>query len=231
MKPTRPRVSLAILDIDGTLIDSNDAHARAFDKAFREQGKVFPYENIRRLIGMGGDQLIPTLSGIYADSEVGKKIAKRKSEIFMESEMPNLLPFPQAKEFVQALVDNDIKVTIASSASESELEKFEKIIGIESLITKSTTSDDVESSKPEPDVVKKILEKMNAEPEEALMVGDTPYDIEAAAKAGVETVIVRCGGYWSEDDFKNALAVYDSPAGILKYLNESPFMTMEQHQA
>jgi HAD superfamily hydrolase (TIGR01549 family) len=222
---TESKIQLVILDIDGTLVDSNDAHARAFDKAFREQGYNFSYDEIRKLIGMGSDNLIPRLTGLKEDSPEFKKISERKSEVFSKEEMPNLKPFPKAKEFVQALTERNLKVTIASSAAGSELEKYEKLIGIESFITTTTSSDDVDNSKPDADVIQKILEKMKIRPEQSLMVGDTPYDIQSAAKAKVRTVIVRCGGFWSENDFRGALAIYDSPADILEHLDENPFMS------
>src|SRR4051812_32949242 len=124
----------AIFDIDGTLLDSNDAHAKAFVQAFKEAGKPFPYFRIRSLIGVGGDHLIPTLSGMTEDSPLGKQITDRKKEIFITQYLPHLKPFPKAKELIQCLADHDIKIAIATSAKAIELKQFLRIIGIENIV-------------------------------------------------------------------------------------------------
>lgn len=220
----KPKVKAAILDIDGTLIDSNDAHARAFEQGLRENGFTVPYDEVRKLIGMGGDKLIPKLTGLDKDDPKFKAIGDRKSEVFSKHELPNLKPFPKAKELVQCIADNGIKIVIASSAKQEELEKFQKLIGIETLVAETSCSDDVDASKPDPDMIQVVLEKAKVSPEEALLIGDTPYDIESAARSGVKTVAVRCGGFWSEEDYNGAVAVYDSPEDLLNRFNESPFM-------
>jgi HAD superfamily hydrolase (TIGR01662 family) len=216
-------VKLAIFDIDGTLVDSNDYHAKAFDHAFREVlKKEIPFSNIRRLIGMGGDKLIPTLTGIDAESSEGKKISELKKEYFSK-QFSNLKAFPKVKELVEALKKCGIQIAIASSAKESEVERFSKMLGIQSLVSSTSSSDEVKSSKPDPDVVEVVLDKLKVDPKEALMIGDTPFDIDAAKKAGVRTIALRCGGYWSDNDFQGAIAIYDSPEDLLNKLEESPF--------
>ncbi|MEO5968844.1 MAG: HAD family hydrolase [Bdellovibrionia bacterium] len=221
-KKMKPTVA-AIFDIDGTLLDSNDAHARAFEQAFKEAGKPYPYTEIRHLIGMGGDKLIPTLSGIKEDSPVGKQIAERKKVIFFSEFLPTLKPFPKAKELIQTLEKQDIKIGIATSAKEVELKKFLKIIGIDKLPDARVSADEVKNSKPDPDVIQAALSKLGTPPDQTLMIGDTPYDIEAALKVGVKTIAFRSGGHWTDKDLSGAIAIYDSPMDLLSKLMESPF--------
>lgn len=211
-----------ILDIDGTLIDSNDAHARAFEQAFHDCGHIYPYEDIRRLIGMGGDNLLPHLSNIKPDSVEGEEINNKKKEYFSQ-EMKSLKPQPGAKELVKALHDRGFLLGISSSCKASELGEFLELIGIEKrYLDACTTSDDIDSSKPDPDAVQATLKKLKVDPEEAVMIGDTPYDVESAGKSGVKTIIFRCGGYWSDKNFPTALALYDSPQDLLNRMADSP---------
>lgn len=217
-KPHRYRGVL--LDIDGTLVDSNDAHAKAWVQALRENGHDVPFEKIRPLIGMGGDNLLPTAVGLDNESEEGKKISERRSEIFRE-ELPRLRPFPRVRDLVERMKRDGLKVVIATSAPEHEMDPLLEIAGIKDLLQDRTSADDAENSKPAPDIVHAALGRLGCRPEETVLVGDTRYDIEAANRAGVGVIAVRCGGS-SEEDLEGALAVYDDPADLLASYDSSP---------
>jgi HAD superfamily hydrolase (TIGR01509 family) len=209
----------AIFDIDGTLIDSNDAHAHAWVAAFAEAGIDVPFATVRSMIGMGGDKLMPAASGIEEDSEKGERISKRRGEIFKEKYLPTLNAFKKSRDLLVALRDSGVKLAVASSAKEEELDDFLDIAGIKDLIVDATSSNDAKKSKPDPDIVHAALARLDLAPDEVVMVGDTPYDVEAAKRIGVRTIAVRCGG-WGEADLDGAIAVYDNPADLLANLDE-----------
>lgn len=215
----------AIFDIDGTLIDSNDAHAHAWVQAMKEQGYDVPFAKVRPLIGMGGDKVLPETIGIEKNSLQGQQIDSRRSEIFKERYLPYLQPFPDARELLQHMHNHGCKLAIATSAKPDEMEAMLEIIGpnVKELFEQATTSKDAAQSKPDPDVMQAALNKIKMSPDEVLMVGDTAYDIEAAAKVGVKTVALRCGG-WSDKDLQGAITLYDSPADFLIHYNASPFV-------
>jgi HAD superfamily hydrolase (TIGR01509 family) len=216
----RRKLAGVLLDVDGTLIDSNDAHARAWREALAEVGNDVPESEIRPLIGMGGDKLLPRL-GLDPDSEEGKAIAGRRSEIFLERYVPRLRATPGAKELIARLRREGLQLVIATSAREEELEAMLKQVGLDDL-KKKTSADDAENSKPDPDIVQAALAKANLAPETALLLGDTPYDIEAAARARVESVALLCGG-WDADALRGAIAIYEHPADVLNHFTASPF--------
>lgn len=204
-----------LLDIDGTVVKSNDAHAYAWEEALKEFGYNIAFEKIRPLLGMGGDQLLPRLvEGLDSNEGVGKKISEKRKEIFLKKHLPTLEPAPGAKDFVEKLQHNGIKIVVASSAKEKELKELLKVAEISDLITEYITSDEVEKSKPAPDIIAVALEKINLKPEEVFMVGDTPYDIEAARKCGVKTIAVRSGGF-SDSDLSGSLKIYDDLKELL----------------
>lgn len=210
-----------ILDVDGTLIDSNDAQAQSWVEAMHENGYDVPFDKVRPLIGMGGDKVLPETIGKDKDSEVGQRISKRRSEIFMQQLYPHLRAFPGASELIQRIRAQGLQVGIASSAQPDELKALLKLIGADDLIEEKTSSQDVSSSKPNPDVMHVTLKRLNLSPDQAVMIGDTAYDIEAARKVGVSTIAFRCGG-WSDADLAGALAIYDGPADLLAHFDNSP---------
>jgi HAD superfamily hydrolase (TIGR01509 family) len=210
-----------LFDIDGTLVDSNDAHAHAWIEAFAEAGVMVDFEQVRRRIGMGGDKLMPEVSGHTEDSTVGQRISKRRREIFTEKYLPRLERFEGASELVTAVKNRGLTAVAASSAKKDELQKLLEIAGAAALLDGATSSDDAEESKPDPDIVHAALKQANAQPADAVMVGDTPYDIEAARRAGVRVIAFRSGG-WRDEDLAGAEAVYDGPADLLAQLDQSP---------
>jgi HAD superfamily hydrolase (TIGR01509 family) len=210
-----------LFDIDGTLVDSNDTHAHAWAEAFAAQGITVDFAKVRRSIGMGGDKLMPAVSGVTEDSALGKRIARRRGEIFKAKYLPTLKPFPGAADLVAALKSRGFTVVAASSAKKDELRALLAIAGAESLLDGATSSDDAEESKPDPDIIHAALQQARCEASEAVMIGDTPYDIEAATRAGVSTIAFRSGG-WRDHDLRGAIAIYDGPADLLVRLDESP---------
>ncbi|WP_437646845.1 HAD family hydrolase [Sorangium sp. So ce362] len=210
-----------IFDVDGTLIDSNDAHARAWIDALEEFGHKVHFEEVRRLIGMGGDKLLPRVTGISSDSPEGKRISGRCSEIFMKQLLPELRAFPGTKELLEELHRRGIRIVIASSAKEEKLRELLKLTGADGVIESATSSSDAEQSKPDPDIVQAALGDLRLPPGEVVMIGDTPYDVEAAARAGLRTIGFRSGG-WTDSALAGAIAVYDGPADLLAHLETSP---------
>jgi HAD superfamily hydrolase (TIGR01549 family) len=216
------KVRGVILDVDGTLVDSNDAHAQAWVEALAESGIEVAFSKVRRLIGMGGDKLLPTSCGIAVGSPEGGKVARRRQQIFMERYMPQSKPFPSADELLQRMHDDGLKLTVASSAKPDELKALLHICGADKYIESKTSFEDAERSKPDPDVVQEALARLGMANTEACMLGDTPYDIGAAHKAGVRIVALRFGG-WTDANLANAVAVYENPADLLAQYDSSPF--------
>lgn len=217
-----PRIRAAILDIDGTLLLSNDAHAEAWVDAGREFGHEIRFEKVRPLIGMGGDKVLPALTGLEEESDEGARILARRGEIFTERYLHALRPAPGARALLERLRDAGLDLVVATSAQGDEMQGLLEQAGVADLIREATSSSDAEASKPEPDIVVAALGKTGAAPAEVLMIGDTPYDVEAALRAGISIVGVRCGG-WSDEALRGALAVYADPADLLQHYDSSPF--------
>lgn len=210
-----------ILDVDGTLVDSNDAHARVWFDAFKEHGHDVDFDQVRGLIGKGGDHLMPEVSGVEHDSPEGEAISKRRSELFKERELSKLKAFPQTRELLERLRERGLRLAVASSAKGDELTPLLEVAGAKDLVETETSSSDAKQSKPDPDIIQAALDKLKLPPDQVVMLGDTPYDIESARKAGVQTIALRSGG-WGSDDLKGALAVYADPADLLAHFDESP---------
>ena len=156
-----------IFDVDGTLVDSNDAHARAWVDAFAEHGITVAYDQVRRAIGMGGDKLMPLVSGIEEGSAVGKPIAARRKEIFKNVWLPQLHAFKDTRELVQRLLSDGFTLAIASSASDEELQPLLEVARVADLIPTRTSSDAADRSKPDPDIVKAALKRAGCPPASA----------------------------------------------------------------
>ncbi len=216
------KITGALLDVDGTLVDSNEAHARAWVAALARGGYHESVARIIKLIGMGGDKLLPEVTGLDADSPDGKRISQWRGEIFQAEYLPHLHAFPQTRALLQALRARGIALAVASSAQDDELQPLLRIAGATDLIREQASGSEVRESKPDPDIVQVALEKLGCPAGAAIMLGDTPYDIEAARKAGVRTVALRCGG-WTTTALHGAAAVYADPADLLAHLDESPF--------
>jgi HAD superfamily hydrolase (TIGR01509 family) len=210
-----------ILDVDGTLVDSNDAHAQAWVEVGREFDIEIPFEAVRPLIGMGGDKVLPRLTGLEEDDPEGAKITERRGEIFRERHLAGVRAFPDVRALLDRMREAGLKLVVASSASKEDLEPLLEAAGAAELLGDSTSSDDAEESKPAPDIVEAALEEAGVPAQDVVMIGDTPYDVEAATRAGVRIIALRCGG-WDDDALAGAAAIYDDPADLLLNYAASP---------
>jgi phosphoglycolate phosphatase-like HAD superfamily hydrolase len=210
-----------LLDIDGTLIDSNDAHARAWVDALRAHGYVVPFEQVRPLIGKGGDKLLPELTGLDPESGEAERIGATRSELFLR-ELPALRPTRGARALLEHLLDQGLALVVATSAAEDEVRALLEQAGVSDLIELASSADDAERSKPDPDIVQAALRLSGSQAAHSAMLGDTPYDVEAAARARVPAIALRCGGWWDDAAFAQARAIYDDPADLLAHFDDSP---------
>ncbi|HEU4559490.1 MAG TPA: HAD family hydrolase [Longimicrobium sp.] len=217
---SRPRA--VILDVDGTLIDTNDAHAHAWVDVCHEFGHEVAFGKVRRMIGMGGDRVLPSLTGLEEESETGEKMKERRGEIFRERYLPSCQPFPRARELLERFRDDGMQLVVATSASKDDMAALLKAADVADLIQAKTSSSDADNSKPAPDIVEAALENAGCGPDEAVMLGDTPYDVQASGRAGVRCVALRCGG-WDDDALSDAVAIYQDPADLLAHYERSPF--------
>ena len=203
-----------ILDVDGTLVDSNDAHAHGFVEAFREFGHDIAFERVRPLIGMGSDKLIPQLIGRYDEA-----LAERKKAIFKARFLPRLRAFAGVEDLLRCLKESGLRLAVASSAAKDELDALLTVANAKRYFEETTDADDAERSKPDPDIVQAALAKLALAPERCVMVGDTPYDAQAARNARVAFIGVRCGGWWRDADLQPAISIRDDPAELLRSAN------------
>ena len=210
----------AILDVDGTLVDTNYHHAIAWYRAFRQNGVLLPIWRIHRHIGMGGDQLVNALGGEQLENEKGDDIRAAESVLYGEL-MSEVEPLEGARELIEDLKESGHAVVLASSAKQPEVEHYLDLLDARELADDWTTSDDVEATKPEPDLVVAAVEKAGGG--EAVMVGDSTWDCEAAKRAGLETIAVLTGGF-SEAELRDAgaLVVYSSINDLRESLDETP---------
>jgi len=211
-----------IFDIDGTLIDSVDLHARAWQETFARYGIEATFDAVRGQIGKGADQLMPVFVPKEMLDRLGEEIQKERGKHFREKYLPLVKPFPKVRELFERLLADGKRLVLASSGSRDEVEGYKKLAGVEDLIESDTSSDDAEKSKPHPDIFLAALEKLgNPDKATVLVIGDTPYDAEAANKAGVRTVGVLCGGF-PESELREAgcIAIYRDPADLLERIGE-----------
>lgn len=213
-------IRAVIFDVDGTLVDSNDQHARAWVEALAEYGYKVPVEQVRPLIGMGGDKVLPILTGLSAAEPKGKRIAERRDAIFADKYLPQVRPLPGARDLLLGLKGDGLKLAVASSSAKGLLKRLLNIVGAPDVFEKTASGDDAEDSKPDPDIVHAALKGL-AEPADVVaMIGDTPYDVEAARRAKVQPIAFRSGG-WRDEDLKGAIEIHDGPLDLLKQLDES----------
>ena len=204
------RIRAVLFDIDGTLVDSNDLHADAWVEAFKRFGHEVAFDDVRRQIGKGGDNLIPdTLPDVSPDEQ--EKLEQFRSELFKDAYLERARPFPGVCELFRKLDADGVRIVFASSAKENEVAHHKAAIGCGELVASETSADEVEHSKPEPDIFAAALKAAGVGKDAALIVGDTPYDVEAGRKLGVPVIAVRAGGF-SDASLREAgaAAIYDS---------------------
>ena len=218
--------SAAILDVDGTLVDSNYHHAIAWYRAFRARGVILPLWRIHRHIGMGGDQLVAALAGDQVERREGDAIRKAEAETYMAM-IDEVEPLDGARELIVDLKNHANKVVLASSAKEHEVEHYLDLLDARDLADDWTTSADVEATKPEPDLIHAAMNKAGAD--SALMVGDSTWDCEAAARAGVASIAVLTGGFSKRELHQaGAAAVFETLDDLRSRLRQLPADTSLQ---
>ncbi len=227
MSPRLARLRGVLLDVDGTLLDSNGAHASSWADVLVDAGYNIRPEHVRPLVGMGGDKVVPILTGFDHESPEGKQLSDRRKAVFEERYLPRLQPTPGARDLLEHMLREGLTLVIATSAGGGEMQALLDRAGVADLIHDATSSGDVESSKPDPDIIGDALRKGGLTSDEAVMIGDTPYDIAAAAKLGVPTIALRCGGWWDDLALGGAVAIYDHPADVLTQYDESPLSDVE----
>lgn len=215
------RIQAVLLDVDGTLLDSNDAHAHAWLDALRGHGKDVPFDLVRSKIGMGGDKLLMDVAGIDHESVEGKLLIERRFAVLKAHYLPDLGPTPGARALVQRLRSHHLRCMVVTSANKEEVADLLREAAVADLLPDAITASDADASKPEPDLVEAALDKLGLGPRDVVMIGDTPYDILAARRAGVSTIAFRCGG-WGDRELAGAIAIYDHPADLLSRMEQSP---------
>ncbi len=213
-------MTAAILDVDGTLVDTNYQHAIAWYRSFRRHGVVPPLWRIHRHIGMGGDQLVDAVAGYGVERENGDDIREAEGELYMQL-IDEVAPFEGARELIVELKRRGHAVVLSSSAKQDEVDRYLDLLDVREVADGWTTSADVEATKPEPDLVRAALDV--AETDDAVMVGDTVWDVKAAARAGIETLAVLTGGF-SDAELRDAgaLDVFDSVLELRSSLDGTP---------
>lgn len=217
-------VRAVIFDVDGTLVDTNDLHTASWADAFRHFGHDIPPDRIRHEIGKGGDTLMPALLPGDVVERQGKDIEAFRKDLYMREYLPRARAFPEVRALFERIRAAGQKIVLASSGSAAEVDSYKGIAGIGDLIDDATTKDDAERSKPFPDIFLAALKRLAPiGPAEAIVVGDTPYDAQAAAKAGLRTVGLLCGGF-PDDELRGAglVALYRDPADLLANYGRSP---------
>jgi phosphoglycolate phosphatase-like HAD superfamily hydrolase len=216
------RIRAVLFDIDGTLLDSNDAHAHAWLDSLRGHGRNVPYELVRSKIGMGGDKLLAEVAGIDHESVDGRSIADRRVMILKAHYLSDVGPFHGSRVLVDRLRSRGLTCAAVSSARRDDVADLLRAAGVADLMEVVVSADDAERSKPDPDLVEIALDRVGVTASEAILIGDTPYDIDAARRAGVAAIALRCGGGWTDRQLAGAIAIYDDPADLSAQLDSSP---------
>jgi phosphoglycolate phosphatase-like HAD superfamily hydrolase len=212
----------AIFDLDGTLIDSVDLHALAWQEALTRFGHHVSFEQVRSQIGKGGDKLIPVFLSDEEQRNHGKDLEDWRGKRFKAEYLPRIRPFSSVPELLQRVRDGGRLIAIASSAKKDEIETYLDIAGITGIIDTATSSDDVEESKPAPDIFEVVLKKLKVDASDAIAIGDTPYDAQAAGKANIATIGVLCGGF-SEGALRQAgcVEIYPGPSTLYSVFRQT----------
>jgi HAD superfamily hydrolase (TIGR01509 family) len=184
-----------LFDVDGTLVDSNELHARCWIEAFEHFGKRFDYDLVFSQMGKGGDLLVPDLTNAREMQRFGEELQEYRGKLFKEKYLPRVKPFPYAKPAMQELARRGVTLALASSSNEDEVEYHTRLLGVEDLLEGKTSKGDAELSKPSPEIFRAALERVGGDPRKTLVVGDTPYDVLAAHRAALPVVAVLSGGF------------------------------------
>jgi HAD superfamily hydrolase (TIGR01509 family) len=216
-------IKAVIFDIDGTLIDSVDLHAHAWQEAFARFGKKVSYDAVRSQIGKGGDQLLPVFLIPEEQQKFGEELEKYRSELYKKKYLPQVKPFPRVRELLQRIKDDGKQLALASSAAKDEVEVYKRIAHIEDLVEEQTSADDAERTKPHPDIFQAAVARLNnVRATEAIAIGDSPYDAIAAGKLNMTSIGVLSGGF-PETDLREAgySEIYEDCGDLLKRYEQS----------
>lgn len=210
-----------IFDIDGTLVDSNEFHVESWERAFGRFGKQFSKEELRKQIGKGSDQYLPEFLTPDEIEAFGQDLDQYRSELFRKEYLPRVRPFLGVRELFQRIKQDDKRVVLASSGKEEDTKQYIKLLQIDQLIEGYTSGDNVDDSKPAPDIFTAALKKVSAGADESVAIGDTRFDAEAATKLGLPTVLLLCGGR-SASELRSAgpSQIYRDPADLLAHYQE-----------
>ena len=222
-----------IFDIDGTLTDSVDIHAQAWQEALRHFGHEISFLKVRQQIGKGGDQLLKALLSEEDLTDHGEKLDKYRGDLFKRKYMKQIRPFSLVRELFERIRQDGMKITLASSAKEDEVAEYKKLLQITDLVDEATSADDAEQTKPCPDIFEAALQRLGNPPvEEVIVIGDTPYDAQAASALGIRCIGVLSGGF-SEVELREAgcVAVFRGPAELFARYDESPLKHLLQKAA
>ncbi len=212
-----------LFDIDGTLVDSVDLHAQAWQEALARFGKEVPYAAIRSQIGTGGNRLVAAFLSDEEQQRFGEELSEQRAALFQRQYLPRVKPFPEARELLARLKQGGVLVGLASSCARSELGYYLRMVGGAKLVDAATTGDDTGRSKPVPEVFDACLDRLGIELKDAVGVADSPFDVEAAGRAGLATVGVLCGGFEEAALLAaGCVAVYQDPRDILARLPQTP---------
>jgi HAD superfamily hydrolase (TIGR01549 family) len=217
-------VEYVIFDVDGTLVDSVDEHAEAWRRAFLEFGRDVPFAHVRSQIGKGADQLIPVFFNEEEIGRFGKELEEYRTQLFLKDFLPKIRAFPKVRELFQRLRKEGRRTALASSAKEEELKHYVKLCRIEGLFEEATNKDEVDKSKPHPDIFAVAMKRLgDPEVSATVVVGDTPYDALAAGKLSLPTVGMLCGGF-PADDLRAAgcRVLMKDPAELLARFEAAP---------
>ena len=211
-----------LLDMDGTLVDSNGLHAEAWQRAFAQFGIEVAFNTVLHQIGKGGDQLLPVFVEKEKLPQIGAAIEKYRKDLFQREYREQVKPFPKVRQLVARMKDAGLRIGIASSAGKDELQYYKKLARIDDLIEEETTSQDAEKSKPHPDIFAAAIERLGVDAKKTIALGDTPYDAEASGKLGVRTIGLTCGG-WKKEELRKAgcCEVYGDAAELLANYDRS----------
>jgi HAD superfamily hydrolase (TIGR01549 family) len=214
-----------IFDIDGTLVDSVDLHAQAWQETFRHFGREVPFPVLRHQIGRGADQLLPLFFSSEELESFGKELEKHRSGLYKRLYLPDVKAFPKVRELFERIKSDGKLIALASSSAKEEADYYKHLANIEDLVEAEVCSEDVENSKPAPDVFTVALRRIGRDSHDVLVVGDTPYDAEAAAKSNLRSVGVLCGGF-AEQELLDAgtIAIFRDPEHLLARYDNSPLV-------
>ncbi|SEC33533.1 HAD family hydrolase [Terriglobus roseus] len=218
-------IKAVLCDLDGTLLDSNAFHAESWQRTLEHFGFSVDFETVVKQIGKGGEYLLPQFVPADKLPLLEKEINAFRKKLFHREYIDRIVPFADARRLLERMRQRGLRIAVATSSEKEDLEAFKTILKIHDLIEEDATADDADKPKPEPDIFQAALKLLKIEPAEALALGDTPWDVQAASKAGVRTVAVQSGG-WRKEDLRDAgaLAVYVDVADIVRNFDNSPFV-------